>query len=355
VTRFRFIATARHHGTPLDPCWLQVRSGAKNLEPPLMKNGFRIAFWSVFSDAWHLADSKPVEVEWLGEHLTVQDVWAFRSGPEKFDGVEGDNYVLVYEVVSELESSVLAERLKHISRDAGRLEAHLLEAWAAALHGTPHGALLQEIEHGDNKPGFKACLVPSDSAFSEAVPWILAFYYLAVTLIFRIERAQIALPIPPTFDHVDTASMDAIAHARLRLIDFDRYFLTMNCSSNEDLQAFCAAVAGSLSVREQHARQVGMSSAMECHLSNVSNLTQAREARRTGVAVRLLTLLAVPIGLFGALSGINLGADYILRNPGGIVGNPMFWTTWAVSIAATVVLVGASVAFGSLRERVARR
>lgn len=329
-------------------------AGPENLEPPLVKNGFRIAFWKVFSGGWRLDDARSVDVVWFEEPMTVTAAWLFRSGPDRLAGIEGDNYVFVYDVESTRDPADLAQRLAEIGRDSGRLESHLLEEWRTALADTPHGALLGELEHCGNKPAFKPDLTPVDTAIAAVVPFVLAFYYFAVTLIFRIERAQIGTPIPAEFGRIDPVSMESIARCRLRLVDFGRYFLTMNCSSNALVQALCAGTAGRLLLREQYARQVEMSASMECHLSNVSSLVQEREARRTGLAVRLLTLLAVPIGLFGALSGINLGTDYILRNPGGIVTNPVFWILWAMSIVTTIALIGASMLFGDLRQRLTR-
>ncbi len=242
--------------------------------------------------------------------------------------MRGHTYVAVAEIVSvdDVDSREAVARIRQQAR--AELEIDLYETFFSALGDSSLAKTMLSVDRdrSDNKPALKffhpevaapATDEPLTQAQAAVAPYLVAFYYFAMVLIFRIERLQWSVPIETGAHYLDDAAMERIAANRVYLIDFDRDFLTMNRSASPEVRELAEAIDTSTNIRAQYVREVELNSSMEQHLGNVTQILQTRSARTSGRALTLLTVLGLPFTIFGAIltywigfyATVNLGLD----------------------------------------------
>lgn len=313
-------------------------AGARPLDssalPSSVKAGFRNRYWNVFSSGWEIPVADATATM-FGTSLRLKRCLWFESGVDRMNGLYGENHVVVleFEPVDATASGAAA----NIKANAPVLEMQMLRELCASNPDLAVAGLLGAIDHGDNKPSFKFYHPDAPRPRAEAtLPFLLAFYHMAIVTLYRIERHQWSVPIAPGAHAVDYDSMQAIALARAMLLGFDRDFMTLNQSEVVEIAEECAAIDADLRLREQFGREVELNASMEQHLNNVTQVSQAKSSATSGQALTVLAVLGVPLSIVGTVLSY-----WGFQQPAGpLVGSPLLWGLVAISTGVPLAVFG---------------
>jgi hypothetical protein len=337
---FYAICVARHAGAELD---LSPFPRLDPETPPNVKAGFRQCFWRVFAEGRAVpVPSDAIDV--FGTSVRVQRAFLFGGRTDRSSDRQVRDVAFVLELSLEDDTAGAPDAQRDFCesvrlRNPGP-ELGMLEQLVAALGDSPLGALLGSLDHGDNRPSFKFHVPAERHADVAAVaPYLLAFYHLAIVLLYRIERAQWDVRISSDRSGLDLDVLDRITANRITLIGLDRDFLTLNRSESVLVTRLATEIEESLNLRPQYARALELNASMEQHLANVTGVSQAISARSTGRAIGVLTLLGVPLSVIGTVLSY-----WSFTGPQNLVGTPLLRWLLAVSFMLPVAVLG--VAFG---------
>ncbi len=179
-----------------------------------------------------------------------------------------------------------------------------------------------------------------DVKAERTLPYLLAFYYYAHLISWRLERDQIHLNLEeiksPTANIVKE-----IMRQRLRVINLCRYFLTNNRSGNDEIVHVCNERIKEHKLQEKYARYNEILESFEIYFANIQALKQEHGTKAVKLALNILAFTAVPLGFIGAFSGLAPTND-IFSNPGVIFGNITIDLWLGFSFLIPVLLLGTS-------------
>ena len=321
----------------------------------VMTNGFRTVFGRVFAAVWELGDC-PATLRWLDEDVRVGEAYLAHSDAGRLEGLEGDNWLLVLRLEVDGDAQAVRDRMNDVraTRGAG-VDRAIFQELADALGECEATRLFGQLtfEVPDTK---LSALQPSDEA-RIAMPLLVAFYYLGLMIVHRIDRDQVRAEMPIEPGYVDEASVDAIAKTRVRLANVNRFFLTTNRSQLPEVRDVCVAIAERMNLAGRYERQVTIHHDMERHLDNIAQIAQVRSSRetqaaseRTNSVLFYLTIIGLPLAVFSAVMTFSLDAP--------LVRDPDRWPTWATFLVAlgasasvSLILLGVMVFIANGRRR----
>jgi len=108
-------------------------------------------------------------------------------------------------------------------------------------------------------------------------------------------------------------SLRHIAEHRIRLINIQRYFLTLNRSNLQAAKEAADILRDSFSLQSRYERHTDINKSFEEHLANVSRISETERSRTFKQIAAILTFLGVPLALFSALMSASSDAAIVVR------------------------------------------
>lgn len=315
----------------------------KNYNPPATTLGFRQIFWKIFQRVYSIQLS-PETIDWLGINLVLREAFVLVTQ----EGLSAPNSPLDCLIIYSLEcidyhKNEVRTRIQNVRRLNGFTEQQLIEAFNQAILGTPYYQLAAFTF--SDFPGYSIFTKEYAEGSEHIFPFLYGFYYYGWLLCQRLERDQIEIKLD--LDQSTSGQpLKRIAEHRIRLVNIQRYFLTLNRSNLQAAKDVADVLArDSFSLQSRYARHTEINKSFEEHLANVSRISETERSQTFKQIAAILTFLGIPIALFSALMSAN--SDVAI-----VVEPEKLWSDYKFLIVATVSFLAPSslVFFGFLVE-----
>jgi len=295
----------------------------------------------VFSSAWEieLADGRDCQLEIpeisIKESLHLKRAAFLVSDESRLGKTESNDHFLVLvfghddvENFPDMKSRGVADRV---------VVGAFLDAIQSIAPFSDHPELLDLFRI--NFPGLLSGKLDasSDENAKHVTPFLFAFYYYAHLICWRLEREQIGLRLE-LMDTPDSAVINNVMAQRLRVINLKRYFLTNNRSSHPEIKAFCKSRVEAHNLETKYERYKDVLELFESYLSSVNDISQERGGRAVRKTLNVLAFIAIPLGLYGAISDLTPNKDFFVQ-PEKILATPDIWFWLAVSFIVPIALI----------------
>jgi hypothetical protein len=278
--------------------------------PPMTTLGFKQIFWKVFQRVYSV-QLNHAPINWLGINLVLREACVLVTQEGSSASNEPTDCLVVYslESIDYLKDEVRA-RVQNVRRTNGLTEQQLIEAFNQSIVGTPYGKLA-DITFSDF-PGYSLFTKAYPGGAENIFPFLYGFYYYGWLLCQRLERDQMDITLDLN-QSTSSQSLRRIAEHRIRLVNIQRYFLTLNRSNLQSAKEAADMLRDSFSLPSRYARHTEINNSFEEHLANVSRISETERSQTFKQIAAVLTFLGVPLALFSALMSASSDAAIVVR------------------------------------------
>jgi hypothetical protein len=318
--------------------------GADSHIPRNMTHLFRMNFWAAFDRVAKIEFDK-TSVRYLDLDATVNTVVLFKTNKRRLTESGGHDHVVYF--CLQIENSLDNEQAKHAT--AATIE--LLQEREDVIRQTPAHWLLGHLE--SDHIGHSAFIAEAPDRFAEDLMCLAAFFFYAWILILRIEREQSAMNISPDMHTIARSSRDIIAQ-RVRLLNMERYFLSIDRTNVGYLKDICLQLVKKYRLSERHERAARLHASFEHHMDNTEKALQSRRFSTLTNMIAILTLISIPLATLQVMFGINLSSS-IFREWRDIFSNHIIFVSVALALAMAAIPLVALRVFDTVTAAIRRR
>lgn len=304
--------------------------------------GFKLIYSKVFSYASFLAVECPVRL--LGIKCKIKSISVFTSGSEKLDSTETKDIILILELFTYSDKNLNTLFQKARNRFS-ITEQDIAEMFRRKLKNIGDGDLAS-ITH-DGRPGYGLVTPTLGIIDPKSIPAYCAFYYYGWLIFQRLEREQATIALSIDYKKA-SAQLKKIPIMRIKILNLSRYFLTMNRSTNENIQHECNNMLRHFKLEERYKRHLTLHNSFEKHLDNIVSLADSERFTISKKMYRIIAFFGIPLGAFSALLAIQLNSD-IFINTFDILQNQKVWILFLSSLFVPLFFVLMSLCIDKLR------
>ena len=287
---------------------------------------FRMNFWSVFNGIAEI-DFTETLVRYLDWNATIGTVALFRTNRDRLTEREGHDHIVYF--CLKIETPLKEDEARRAEAPA----IELLRERENVIRQTPVHWLLGHLE--SDHVGHSAFIADTPNIFTEDLSCVAAFFFYAWILTLRVERTQSEMNISPNLGVITQSSNEIIAQ-RVRLLNIERYFLSIDRTNIEFLKNVCVKLVNKYRLKERHERAAQLHLSFEHHMDNTEKALQSRRFANLTNMIAILTVISIPLAALQMLFGINLTSS-IFREWRTIVGNHVVLASIGIAIATAVV------------------
>lgn len=315
-----FMLFSYKNGTPQNglPIGSELLDTKKN--PPVTTLGFKQIFWKVFQRVYTIPlNHEPIT--WLGLNLIIREAHVLVTK----EGISAPNAPLDCLVVYSLESidcikDEVRTRIQTVRQAQNLTEQDLVVKFNQSIKGTQYQQLAELVFSG--VPGYSFFSESYPEGIESMVPFFYGFYFYGWLICQRLEKAQVSIVLDLSQTNYNEL-LKIIAEHRIRLINLQRYFLSLNRSNLQSTKELANILRDHFSLQSRFSRHASINSSFEEHLDNISRISEAESSQIFKQIAAVLTFLGVPLAIFSALMSASTEVS-IVTSPDKLWSNYKF-------------------------------
>jgi hypothetical protein len=338
-----FILFSYKDGSFEDGLPINSRLLHKKVNPPTTTLGFNQIFWKVFKRSYSI-QLKNEHINWLGMNLILREAFILVTREGACVPNEPLDCLIIYclESIDYLKDEV-KERIQQEQRK-GLSDKNLMDEFNIAIERSSYYQL-SKIKPSDF-PGYSLITESCSEGSENVFPFFYGFYCYGWLLFNRLERSQIDIDLNLK-QYTSNQSLKHIVEHRIRLLNIQRYFFTLNRSKLQAAQKTADMLTGHFHLYSRYTRHTDIHKSFEEHLANVARLSETERTQVFKNIANILTFLGIPLAIFSALMSANLDAVIVVK-PDSLWRNYKF----SIIAAASFLVPSSLVFFGFFIDRI---
>jgi hypothetical protein len=316
----------------------------KKVNPPYATKGFNQIFWKVFKRAYSVQLNKE-NINWLEMNLILREAFVLVTREGSSAPNEPLDCITIYclESVDYLKDEVKAKiQQERLARSLN--EQDLIKEFNAAIGGSSYDELSKIAPF--NIPGLSIVTESFSEGSENILPFFYGFYSYAWLLLYRLERLQIDINVNLDLSTSNQSFKQIVEH-RIRLLNIQRYFFTMNRSNLQAAKETADMFIAHFKLESRYIRHSNIHKSFEEHLANVARFSETERTQVFKNIANILTFLGIPLAIFSALMSANSDAAIVVK-PDSLWQNYKF----SIITVASFLVPSSLVFFGFFIDRI---
>jgi hypothetical protein len=314
----------------------------KEVNPPATTLGFNQIFWKVFKRAYSI-QLQQQQINWLGIDLILREAFVLVTQEGLSAPNESIDCIIIYCLESVYPKNEVKIKIQQERRTRGLIEPDLVKEFNTAISGSLYDRL---SKIASSFPGFSMVTERFPEGAENIFPFFYGFFGYAWLLFYRLERSQIEINIGLDLS-TSNQSLKQIVEHRIRLLNIERYFFTMNKSNLQAAKEAANMLSSHFKLQSRYARHSNIHKSFEEHLANVARFSETERTQVFKNIANILTFLGIPLAIFSALMSANLDAAIVVK-PDSLWQNYKF----SIIAVASFLVPSSLIFFGFFIDRI---